>query len=66
MKTMLPLVIVLIAGFTLAAGVATADVPATDAGLVILGKTDDFLGPMARGDFNGDGVTDLALGAPGT
>jgi hypothetical protein len=45
---------------------AFADVPITDAGLTILGMTDDFVGPLAQGDFNGDGVVDLAIAAPGT
>ncbi|NLH50474.1 MAG: hypothetical protein GX444_18005 [Myxococcales bacterium] len=43
-----------------------ADIPSGEAGLTILGMTDDYLGPLAQGDLNGDGVADLAIGAPGT
>ncbi len=42
------------------------EIPPDQADVTILGMTDDYLAGMASGDFNGDGIVDLALSAPGT
>ncbi|HPQ71498.1 MAG TPA: FG-GAP repeat protein [bacterium] len=51
----------------LTCGVAVAEeVPATDAEVTIIGAADDMIGSvLAVGDFNGDHVPDLFIGAPG-
>ncbi len=58
---------VILSTLVLTCGVVVADeVPATDAEVTIIGAADDMIGSvLASGDFNGDHVADLFIGAPG-
>ncbi|MDP8222778.1 MAG: FG-GAP repeat protein [Candidatus Lernaella stagnicola] len=60
--------IALTAALVLMAGAAfaTVTIPASDADIGFLGEQGDNIGFItATGDFNGDGVTDLFIAAPG-